>query len=122
MPRDDLLAYGTYLNHIGHCMECHTPLVNGQFDFSRTGAGGAVFNDVFGIGITAVAANVTSHPELGIGSWSDDEIKRAIREGISRDGRELLPAMGFSYYRNISNTDLDALITYLRTIPPQPAD
>jgi mono/diheme cytochrome c family protein len=122
VPRDDLLAYGTYLNHIGHCMECHTPLVDGQFDFSRTGEGGAVFNDVFGLGFAAVAANVTSHRELGIGAWTDDEIKRAITQGISRDGRELLPVMGYSYYSNISDADSDALIAYLRTIPPQPAN
>ncbi len=122
VPQDDLLAYGTYLNHIGHCMECHTPLVNGQFDFSRTGQGGGALPNVFGLGFSAVAANITAHPELGIGAWTDDEIKRAITQGISRDGRELLPAMAFSYYRNISNTDLNALIAYLRTVPPQPAD
>ena len=122
VPRDDLLAYGTYLNHIGHRMECHTPLVDGQFDFTRTGEGGAVFNNVFGLEFAAVAANVTSHPGLGIGAWTDDEIKRAITQGISRDGRELLPVMGYSYYRNIADEDIDALIAYLRTIPPQPAN
>lgn len=122
VPRDDLLAYGTYLSHIGHCMECHTPLVDGQFDFSRTGLGGSVLPNVFGLELTAVAANITPHPRLGIGAWSDDEIKRAITRGISRDGRELLPVMGYSYYRNISDEDLDALIAYLRSLPLQPAD
>lgn len=122
VPRDDPLAYGTYLNHIGHCMECHTPLVNGQFDFSRTGEGGYVFHNIFGLDFSAVSANITTHPGLGIGAWSDNEIKRAITQGVSRDGRELLPAMAFSYYQNISDADLDALIAYLRTVPPQPSD
>ncbi len=122
VPRDDLLAYGNYLSHIGHCMECHTPLVDGQFDFSRTGLGGSVLPNVFGLELTAVAANITPHPRLGIGAWSDEEIKRAITQGISRDGRELLPVMGYSYYGNISDEDLDALIAYLRSIPPQPTD
>ncbi len=122
VSRDDPLAYGTYLNHLGHCMECHTPLVEGQFDFSRTGEGGYVFHNIFGLEFTAVAANITTHSGLGIGAWTDDEIKHAITQGVSRDGRALLPAMGFRYYRNVSDADLDALIAYLRTVPPQPAN
>ncbi len=122
VSRDDLLAYGTYLSHVGHCMECHTPLVDEQFDFSRTGEGGMLFPNLFGLGFTAVAANITPHAGLGIGAWTDDEIKRAITQGISRDGRQLLPAMGFSYYRNIADEDLDALIVYLRSLPPSPAN
>ena len=122
VSRDEPLAYGTYLNHIGHCMECHTPLVEGQFDFSRTGEGGAVFHNPFGLELAAVAANITPHPGLGIGAWTDEEIKRAITEAISRDGRQLLPVMGYSYYRNVSDEDLDALIVYLRSLPPSPAD
>lgn len=122
VSRDDQLAYGTYLNHIGHCMECHTPMVDGQFDFSRTGMGGMVFHNPFGLELAGVVANITPHPSLGIGAWTDDEIKRAIREGISRDGRQLVPVMGFPYYRNITDEDLDALIVYLRSLPPQPAE
>ena len=72
--------------------------------------------------LAAVAANITTHPEQGIGEWTDDEIKKAITQGISRDGRQLQPVMAFHYYKNISDEDLDALIVYLRSIPPQPAD
>jgi mono/diheme cytochrome c family protein len=123
ISRDDPLAYGTYLgNALGHCMECHTPMSEGAFDFSRTGAGGTVFQKPLGLEIAAVAANITPHPEQGIGKWTDDEIKRAITQGISRDGRQLLPVMAFPYYKNISDEDLDALIHYLRSIPRQPVD
>ena len=123
VSRDDSLAYGTYLgNALGHCMECHTPMVDGAFDFSRTGAGGMVFEKPLGLDIAAMAANITPHPEQGIGSWTDDEIKRAIRQGISRDGRKLARIMAFDYYQNISDDDLDALIVYLRSMPPQPED
>jgi hypothetical protein len=123
VSRDDSLAYGTYLgNALGHCMECHTPISEGAFDFSRTGAGGIVFHKPFGLELAAVAANITPHPEHGIGAWTDDEIKRAITQAISRDGRQLLPVMAFNYYQNISDEDLDALIVYLRSIPPQPSD
>ena len=123
VSRDDLLAYGTYLgNALGHCMECHTPMVDGSFDFSRTGAGGFLLQKPLGLEIAAVTANITPHPEQGIGAWTDEEIKTAITQGISRDGRKLAPIMAFPYYQNISDEDLDALIVYLRSIPPQPAD
>ena len=123
VPRDDSLAYGTYLgNALGHCMECHTPMVNGSFDFSRTGAGGFLLHKPLGLELAAVAANITPHSEQGIGEWTVDEIKTAITQGISRDGRKLAPIMAFPYYRNMSDEDLDALIVYLRSLPPQPPD
>jgi mono/diheme cytochrome c family protein len=123
VSRDDSLAYGAYLgNALGHCMECHTPMVEGVFDFSRTGAGGMVFHKPLGLDLAAMAANITPHPEEGIGGWTDDEIKKAITQGISRDGRKLAPIMAFPYYQNMSDEDLDALIVYLRSLPLQPAD
>lgn len=123
VSRDDPLAYGSYIgNALGHCMECHTPMVDGVFDFSRTGAGGFLLKKPLGLELAAVAANITPHSERGIGEWTDDEIKIAITQGISRDGRKLAPVMAFPYYRNLSDDDLDALIVYLRSIPPQPPD
>lgn len=123
VDRGDPLAYGAYLgNALGHCMECHTPMVNGAFDFSRTGAGGFLLNKPLGLELAAVAANITPHPQQGIGAWTDDEIRRAITQGISRDGRTLAPIMAFPYYKNIADEDLDALIVYLRSLPAQPAD
>lgn len=120
--RDDPIEYGRYLTHtLGHCTDCHTPLVEGRHDFSRIGAGGNLFPQPFGAPWNAVAANITQHPEMGIGRWTDEEIKRAITDGISRDGRELLPFMGFSFYKNITDEDLDAIVAYLRTLPPATA-
>jgi mono/diheme cytochrome c family protein len=120
VSRDDAVAYGAYVgNALGHCMECHTPLVKGAPDLSRTGAGGNVFVKPHGLQLAAMAANITPHPEQGIGAWTDDEIKRAITQAISHDGRKLLPAMPFYFYEKIADEDLDALIVYLRSIPPQ---
>lgn len=122
VPRDDKLAYGEYLvGPLGHCTECHTPLVKGQFDFSRTGAGGNLFENPVGYDFVAVSSNITQHPTLGIGEWSDEEIKRAISKGISRNGRELLPFMAFSSYATITDEDLNAMVAYLRTLPPATA-
>jgi mono/diheme cytochrome c family protein len=116
VPRDDPVVYGAYLaGPLGHCIECHTPLVEGVPDFDRLGAGG---NPFFGPWDVSVSRNITPHPEAGIGSWTDAQIKRAITQGISADDARLLPPMGFHYYANIDEADLDALVVYLRSLPP----
>lgn len=127
VPRGNTVEYGRYVAHaLGHCTQCHTPLVEGVEDFTRMGAGGNIFPQPFGYEWAALARNITSHETEGIGAWTDDEIKRAIVDGISRDGRELLPFMGFSFYERISDEDLDAIVTFLRSLPPttaaEPAD
>jgi mono/diheme cytochrome c family protein len=121
VARDDAVAYGAYLaGPLGHCIECHTLLVDGEPDFAhRLGAGG---NELSGPWGTSVARNITPDPETGIGSWTDDQIKRAITQGISADGSELAPPMGYHYYANLSAADLDALVAYLRSLPPLPAE
>ena len=48
------------------------------------------------------SSNITSHKTVGLGSWSDDEIKRAITQGVSRDGSRLKPPMAFAAYARIS--------------------
>jgi hypothetical protein len=67
---------------------------------------------------TIVAANLTPDRETGAGSWTDDQIARAIREGIGHDGRTIFPMMPYSEYRNLSDDDVAAVVVYLRSIPP----
>jgi Cytochrome c len=121
VSRDDAVIYGGYLaGPIGHCIDCHTLLENGKIQFDRVGGGGNVYSKPFGYEFAVISSNITPHPELGIGAWSDAEIKRAVTTGVSRDGRPLLPFMGFSFYKNIDDRDLDAIVAYLRTLPPWP--
>ena len=121
VPRGNNPTYGRYLAHsLGHCTQCHTPLIGGVEDFSQTNAGGNIFPQPFNYDWAALTPNITPDPTDGIGEWTDDEIKRAIVYGIGRDGRDLLPFMAFSFYRGISDEDLDAIITYLRSVPPMP--
>jgi mono/diheme cytochrome c family protein len=123
ISRDDSLTYGTYLAvTLGHCIECHTPMIQGRHDFTRTNEGGRVFPDLFNLGHTVVSRNITPHPELGIGDWTDGELKRAITRGISRDGRQHLAGMAYPYYATMTDEDLDAIIVYLRSVPPSPAN
>ena len=118
VPRTDKVKYGEYLaGPIGHCLECHTPLVQGKHDWSRIGQGGMEFNGPWGV---SVARNITPHKEDGIGAWSDAEIKRAITQGVSKEGRKLAPPMAYSLYAKVKDEDLDAIVAYLRSLKPLP--
>lgn len=112
----DTVKYGQYLANIGHCMECHTPRGDkGTLVHDRLGAGGQVFKGPWG---TSISRNLTPH-ESGLKGWSDAQIAHAIREGVSKDGAHLGPPMAFAWYKNISDTDMSALIAYLRSLKPQ---
>jgi mono/diheme cytochrome c family protein len=111
----DKVKRGAYLGTIAHCMECHSPLGPKGRDFSRMGAGGFDFKGPWGI---STSRNITSSKTKGLGGWSDAEIKRAITEGVSRDGSKLKPPMGFGFYAKMTTDDLDAVVAWLRTVPP----
>jgi hypothetical protein len=65
-----------------------------------------------------VAPNLTPDPETGAGRWSDDQLARAIREGIGHDGRALFPIMPYKHYHSMSDEDLASVVVYLRSVPP----
>src|SRR5205823_8613322 len=103
----DKLKKGFYLVTIAHCMECHTPMGPRGRDFeTKLGTGGFEFPGPWGV---SVSRNITSSKDQGIGGWTDDEIKRAITEGVSRDGSKLKPPMGYRYYATLAPDDLDAI-------------
>ncbi len=111
----DKVKHGLYLATIAHCMECHSPLGPKGRDFTRMGAGGFELKGPWGV---SVSRNITSSKTKGLGAWTDAEIKRAITQGISRDGSKLKPPMGFAFYAKMEPADLDAIVAYLRTVPP----
>jgi cytochrome c553 len=116
VPKSDKVRYGAYLaGPVGHCVECHsTPGPKGAPDFhNQLGAGGMEFKGPWGV---SVAPNITP---TALRSWSDADIKKAITEGVRSDGRRLKPPMGYAYYKNIAADDLDAIVAYLRALPPK---
>jgi mono/diheme cytochrome c family protein len=115
---NDKLKRGFYLVTIGHCMECHTPsAAPGGPDFaSSLGKGGREFPGPWGV---SKARNITSHKTAGIGDWTDAEIKAAITQGKRKDGTPLKGPMGYQYYAKMTDADLDAVVAYLRTVPPK---
>ena len=113
----DPVKRGFYLATIGHCMECHGRGPDRNPDYKNAwGKGGYVFKEAWG---SVVTANITSHPKSGLGSWTDAEIKRALTQGVSRDGRAFKPPMARQiYFSRMTEADLDALVAWIRTIPP----
>jgi len=65
-----------------------------------------------------VAPNITPDPETGSGRWTDDQLARAIREGIGHDGRALFPMMPYEEFRHMSDEDLASIVVYMRSLPP----
>ena len=115
---NDKLKRGFYLATIGHCMECHTPFAPpGGPDFANSlGKGGREFPGPWGV---SKSRNITSHKTAGIGDWTDAEIKTAITQGKRKDGTPLKGPMGYQYYAKMTDADLDAVVAYLRTLPPK---
>jgi len=64
-----------------------------------------------------VAPNLTADSATGVGNWSDDQLARAIREGVGHDGRALFPIMPYPHYRAMSDEDLASVIVYVRSLP-----
>ena len=105
----DKVKRGFYLVTIAHCLECHTPFgPHGTASTSSNslGKGGREFHGPWGV---SVSRNITSSKTKGIGDWSDAEIKRAITQGVRKDGSTLKPPMGYPYYAKMTDADLDAM-------------
>ena len=112
----DLVARGQYLaNGIARCFSCHSPLDNSDPAVPRPETLGA--GDVLDEKAPIVAPNITPDKETGLGDWSDQEIIRATREGIGRDGRELY-GHPTSYYSVMTDEDASAVVAYLQSMRP----
>ncbi|TDH25217.1 c-type cytochrome [Segetibacter sp. 3557_3] len=112
-----VIARGKYLA-LGpaHCADCHAPenkqaLVAAGQDVSLSG--GRVFKFPPG---ELYAPNITPDAETGIGKLSDAELARALRYGVDRHNKALFPLMPF---QNLSDEDLTAIISYIRSAPAE---
>lgn len=127
-----LIERGDYLvNHVLLCNDCHSErdwtLYSGPA-MPPLGAGRPCMDkDTKAVGIDFGTAgfpgrlcirNITPDIETGIGAWTDGEIVRAMREGVSRDGEALFPIMPWFMYQTMSDEDAAAVIAYLRAQPP----
>jgi mono/diheme cytochrome c family protein len=148
-----LVARGKYLITIAGCNDCHTPLVLGpngpapDMEHMLSGhpeglkmppapelkpgpwgfTGAATMTAWSGPWGTSFTANLTPDEETGLGRWTEQQFVDTLRNGRHEGrGRELLPPMPWMNAAQMTDEDLRAMFTYLRSIPavhnrvPQP--
>jgi nicotinate dehydrogenase subunit B len=103
-----LVAKGRALAMIGDCAVCHAA------PDGRAYAGGGPIATPFG---TVYASNITPDETTGIGDWSEPAFRRALREGVSRNGTHLYPALPYDHFNTLSDGDVEALYAFLMTRP-----
>ena len=102
--------HGAYLAKAGDCIACHTVQGGKPFD------GGLAFELPFG---TLYSSNISPDREHGIGDYTFTDFVRVMREGVTKDGRRLYPAMPYTAYAKVSDADLKDLYAYfMKAVPP----
>jgi mono/diheme cytochrome c family protein len=105
----DVVARGATLAAAGYCSTCHT--VPGGQPFG----GGYAMKSAFG---TIYSTNISPDRETGIGTWSKDAFRRAMHEGVARDGSHLFPAFPYDHFTKISDDDVDAIYAFIMSQKP----
>ena len=95
---------GRVLAGAGYCATCHTAKGGEPY------AGNYAMETGFG---TIYATNLTPDVETGIGAYSQDAFRRAMHEGVGRDGRHLFPAFPYDHFTKMSDEDVDAIYAFI---------
>lgn len=112
------LKRGEYLAKIMDCTGCHTPgALAGQPDGTKFLGGSTIGFEIPGLGIF-YPPNLTPDNETGTGTWSTDDLVKAIRTGARPDGRQLVPIMPYMSYAALTDADARDLAAYLKSIKP----
>ncbi|MCM3877919.1 MAG: cytochrome C [Thermoanaerobaculia bacterium] len=119
----DRLARGAYLvEHVSDCLTCHSEVQSDRWGLplkpGTAGQGGFPFGKEFAVPGVVCAQNITPNPAHGLGSWTDGEVLRALREGVDKNGDALFPMMPYQDYRSMSDEDAKSVLVYLRTLAP----
>jgi len=113
------LARGKYLAEgPAACFHCHTEhdFTNPEYPIVQAKKGSGWVMPIPELNHIA-SRNITPDPETGIGTWSDDEVARAIREGVRKDGSALFPIMPYPLFASMDDEDVKSIVVYLRTLP-----
>jgi mono/diheme cytochrome c family protein len=95
--------YGQYLARVGGCMGCHGTHLSG--------------GHLAGSPDDPPASNITP---LGIGTWSLADFTRTLRTGTDPAGHALNPFMPWRTAGTMTDDELAAIYTFLKTVPPRP--
>lgn len=114
---EDPVARGARIVFTSGCVDCHTPgSFYGAMDTTRMLSGSELgWTGPWG---TSFPRNLTPDSTTGIGTWTEDQIVTAVREGRRPDGTPLLPPMPWPVYSRMTDEDAHALAKYLKSLPP----
>ena len=120
-----VLARGEYLSlHVAACIHCHSKRDYSKFAgptmAGTEGGGGTKFDHAIldAIPGTLYGKNITPDNETGIGTWTDEEIMRAITQGINKNGDTLFPIMPYANFNRMAKEDLLSIVAYIKTLKP----
>lgn len=108
--QEKIIKRGEYLAKMGDCISCHTNVKGGTPAY----AGGLSIATPFG---TFYTPNITPDKKTGIGSWTEEDFIRALKQGLDPKGRNYFPVFPYVYFANTSDDDLRALYAYFMSIP-----
>jgi mono/diheme cytochrome c family protein len=115
---DAFVARGKYLVTLGGCTDCHTAgHLLGKPDMTHFLGGSDVGFAIPGLGVF-VGRNLTPDQETGLGSWTREQIVKALTTGVRPDGRVLAPVMPYAAYAQMTREDALAVAAYLQSLPP----
>ena len=106
---------GYLVNTIMTCQNCHTPMGPNGPDFSKALSGGLTWDEP---PFKVTASNITQDKETGIGNWTDAQIKTLLRTGKRPNGVQVAEIMPTAFYGIVTESDMDAIVAYLRTVKP----
>jgi mono/diheme cytochrome c family protein len=108
------IARGKYIFEAADCNGCH------HGDVARHGSdpvGGLGLDTPFG---TFRTPNITPDKEHGIGAWSQEDFKAALRNGVGRHGEYLFPVFPYTSFTKMSDRDTEDLYAYIMSLPAVP--
>ncbi|HVZ56074.1 MAG TPA: hypothetical protein VG870_05400 [Chitinophagaceae bacterium] len=146
ISKDSLVKRGEYLVQVMGCDDCHSPKQMGpqgpeviadrrlsgyqagrplpKTDPASIQNGWVMFNSdltaSYGPWGVSFAANLTPD-STGIGVWTEEQFKKALREGKFKgldNNRPLLPPMPWANFRHLTDVDIKAIYSYLHSIRP----
>ncbi len=108
---------GEYLTRAMSCALCHNHYdAEGRYNPKAYLAGGVGIR-LAGLGVFPTR-NLTSHPEDGVGRWSEDQIVKAVTRGVAPDRRLEAFAMPWVFFSHLEAQDARDIAVFLKNLPP----
>ncbi len=111
-------ANGRSVFWAGGCASCHAGVGTLSTKAPELG-GGQDMQTPFGV---FRAPNISPDTTDGIGGWTLATFDRAMRQGISPDGRAYYPAFPYDSYTRMTDGDIADLFAYLQSLPAVSGD